>query len=187
MNEPPAQLNPRPRVDYRSRFDPASARLEDSVANLVKLRGAVCIRANREQDAGFLRSLRHRIVQIETVHGAVDLEGHPRFVSGAEDAFEVQFQRLAFANQPAGRMPENVNMRIRERIEQAARGLIFVMTKQRVNRGDNDIQPRENLIGIIQLAAGQDINFGSDQNAGRPVTPFLLKAMNFFDLLFQPI
>lgn len=92
-------------------FDPASARLEDSVANLVKLRGAVCIGTNREQDASFLRSSRHRVVQIETVHGAVDLKSCTRFVGGCEDTFEVQLQRLPFANQPAGRMPENVNMR----------------------------------------------------------------------------
>src|ERR1035437_7430564 len=152
MAEPTIQLRPGPRIDHRSSFDPTAARLKDSVTDLIELGRAMGIRADREQDACFLRGSRHGIVQIELVHGAVNLQRYAGFERNAMDALEIEVQRFARANQPAGGMRQNVDVRIGKSVDQTACGLIIAMAKPRVNRRDDDIEPGKNIVGIVQLS-----------------------------------
>ena len=84
-------------------------------------------------------------------------------------------------------MRQNIEVRIGQSIEQAARDLILAVAKKRMNRRDNDIEPGKNLVGIVQLAIRQDVDLGSDQDVRRPVFSFFPKPLDFLDLLFQAI
>jgi hypothetical protein len=102
-------------------------------------------------------------------------------------AFEIHLQGLARTNQAAGWMRQNIEVRIGEGVEQAARRLVLILAKKRMNRRDNDIEPGKNLVGIVQFAICKDVDLGSDQDVRSPASPSFPEPLYFLDLLFQTI
>ena len=70
------------------------------------------IRADHEQRACILCCPCHHVVEIEAIDRSVDLESDVLCPRRLDDALDVDLQRLAASDQPAGRMRENVDIRI---------------------------------------------------------------------------
>ena len=114
-------------------------------------------------------------------------ECHTVFSCHFDDALKIELQRLASANQTARRMRQNVNVTVVGRSNKSFSDLVPGLPERGMNRGDHDIQPGEYLIGIVQSAIGQDIDFGTHQNVGLAVPSLAAEALDLVDLLFQAV
>ncbi len=86
---------------------------------------------------------------------------------GVEDARPVERQRVAAVHDPSRRVCQHVDMRILDRGQRARRQLLGGLSPTGVDAGDDDVEPREQLVGIVEGRVGADLELGAVQYAER--------------------
>ena len=73
--------------------------------------------------------------------------------------------------QPAGRVAEDVDVRILDRAQHAVGHLLAILIEGRVHRGDDEIESRQAVVGEVERAVRPDVAFdaGQQPDAGMSV------------------
>ncbi len=79
------------------------------------------------------------------------------FLGGGEDGVEIDFVRLALVDQPAGRMSDDVDVRVFERAENPLRDLFARLLLPVMHAGDDPIGLGEHFVGQIHASLFEDV------------------------------
>ncbi len=147
--------------------EPSLPRYVASGENVAHLGGRVGIGMDRERDAAFERAAQQAPVEVEPVRIAVDLDHHPGAGRGVEDAVEIDLVSGSRQQEAPRRMSQ-------ERDEGAGQGahdpvghLLDAHAETRVDGRDDEIEPREHLVAVIDRAVRENVRLGSLENAHR--------------------
>ena len=66
-------------------------------------------------------------------------------------------------NPPAGRVAEDVDVRVLDRAQQPIGHLLAILIERRVDRGDDDVEGGQAVVGEVQRAVGPDVALDAGQ------------------------
>ena len=121
------------------------------------------VRRDHELHARLDRRLRVRRSQVEPVRAAVDLEEGARPGGGLDDGLDVELVPVPAPEQPARRMGDHVDVRVLDRGEQPARRPLGVLTLADVQRGDDPVEPGEQLVVVVQRPVDHHVDLGAGE------------------------
>ena len=159
--DPGEQVRPRPRVDDVRRLDPRPARLADPPAHVVELarccarpsRSTACSRPDRA--AGALDG------EVEALRRAVHLERRPGPGGLGVDRVPVEVEVVALADLPARRVGDDVDVRAADAVERPPRQLGPRLAARDVDRGDDEVEPRQQVVLVVERAVGADLELAA--------------------------
>src|SRR5665647_1743871 len=102
-----AQFGQRPGIEHVVRREPGAPRLIDSEPHVLERIDGMCIRRDREPDAGELGGVGMKVVQIQPIRLCIDFEITTGLVRGRDHPINVDVVRLALADQTSGRMRQD--------------------------------------------------------------------------------
>jgi hypothetical protein len=185
-----------PAVDHPLGRDPALDRPLATVALPVELAGGVRVGVDGELAAqvdGEGEQPQRRIQPlgpgVDLHRGAVlDARGEHRL--GVEGALRPRplassLPLLAGDQQPAGAVPEDVGVRVRDRGQHPLGHRRGVRAQVGVHAGDDDVQPPEQLVGLVEAAVDVDValDAGEDPEGGE----LLVERGDDVELSLQPL
>ena len=110
-------------------------------------------------------SLAWTSLKIEPIDLAVDLDGDAVPRRGVDDRFDVDRVRLALQDPPAGRMAEDVDVRVLDGAQQAVGHLLPILVERGVHRGDHEVERGEAVVGEVERAVGLDVALDAGEQA----------------------
>src|SRR5207245_83859 len=120
--------------------DPRAACGRAAELQVVEIRQVVRVGADRDRDTELGRPPRVRVLQVEPVGRAVDLDRLPVRPRGREHRLEVDVVRLARAEEAAGRVDQNPDARVLERADDSRRHLRAALREPRAHGRQHDVQ-----------------------------------------------
>ena len=66
-------------------------------------------------------------------------------------------------------MADHVDVAVLDRAEQAVGGLVGVLRQGEMGAGDDVVQFRQDLVFIVELAVGEDVDLGAGQQRDLPL------------------
>ena len=151
-------------------LDPGPPRLADAPAHVVELVGPVRVRVDRQQAAvgdGPPGALDR---EVEPVRRAVHLERGPGPRGLGVDLVPVEVEVVARADHPAGRVGDDVDVRAADGVERPLGQLGPRLAPGDVERRDDQVEAREQVVLEVELAVGPDLQLAAVQQpeaAGR--------------------
>ena len=113
------------------------------------------VRVDDELHASIARQPGVNVVEIQAIDLAVDLKRDAGRGRGGEHPVDIEAVGLAFEDQPSGRVRQDIHPRAGHRAQQPVGHLRRVLVERRVNRGDDDIELGEAVVGEIHRAVGR--------------------------------
>ena len=105
-----------------------------------------------------------RVVQIQPLDLAVDFQRHAVPATAASiTALMSNRSGSRLQQPPSGRMAEHVDPRALERAQHPVGHLRLVLREVRVDRGDDDVELGEAVVGEIEPAVGEDVALDAGQ------------------------
>ena len=171
------QLVEREGVDDVFFFQPAFAGDARAEAEKTGVLEAVGVAVDDALDAFGFRVGPEPPVHVEPVGIGVQLDPGAGFGAGVDDGLLVDLVRLAFEEQAAGEMAEDVDEGILRGADDA-RGVVgFIRGKTGVKAGDDDVEFGEQVVVEIELVL-EDVHLGAGQQTeinalvGEPLVDF---------------
>ena len=96
---------------------------------------------------------------------AVHLEHRAGARGGAVDGVPVEVEVVAGADHPPRRVRDHVDVRVLDRVEDALGQLGTRLAARDVERSDDQVERREQLVWIVELAVGADLELAAVQQA----------------------
>ena len=87
----------------------------------------------------------------------------PVRAAASTTACDVELVPVAAAEQPARRMGDHVDVRVLDRGEQPARRPLGVLTLADVQRGDDPVEPGEQVVVVVQRPVGHHVDLGTGE------------------------
>ena len=122
---------------------------------------AVRVGVDGDLDTEVPRSTQMHIVEIESLRLGVEFDDNVTPFGRFEDSIQIDRGGFAFIDQPPGRVSENRDRRMGQEplvFSGSSRSGLFQL---RVDRGNDDIQLVEDLVGKIEGAIGANAHFAS--------------------------
>ena len=163
--DPREEVRSRSRVQHVGRGHPAAARLGDAPARVVELAGVVGVRIDREDAAGRDRPAGALGGQVEPMRRAVHLEGRPVRGGGRVDGLPVEIEIVAGLDHPPGGVGDDVDVGAADRVQRPLRQLGPRLAAGDVDRGDDDVEPGEQVVVVVELAVGADLELAAVEQA----------------------
>ncbi len=113
----------------------------------------------------------------------IQLKKAPALLRLADDAQHVDVVGLAALDQAAGRMRQDMEVRVLERLQDALGLALARELKIAVHRPHHQIQVREHAVGQIERAVGEDIHLDAFEHPDSG--QFGVEPIDFVDLQFQ--
>ena len=146
-------------------LDPCPARLRGAPPDVVQLGGLVRVRVDGQQAAGGERPPGPLDRQIEPVRRSVHLEGRAGPGGLREDRVPVEVEIVTGLDHAARWMGDHVDVRVADRVERPPRQLVAWLAAPDVERRDDEVEPREQLVGVVEFAIGSDLQLAAVQQA----------------------
>ncbi len=121
------------------------------------------IGVDRDVAAGLQCPAHSRVRQVEAPRVGIEFERRIALARGGEHGVEVGLEAASAGDLAPGRVAEHVHVRVPDRAQQSAGGLIALLVERGVRRRHHNIELIEHLVGIVESAVGQDVDFGSRQ------------------------
>ena len=104
------------------------------------------------------------IVQVEAVW--IGIQFHRDFVFGGRGQYCVHVEGIGIAAEldASGGVSDEGSVGILDRLEQSLGHLSGLLIEDRVHAGDDDIQLREDIVGEIEIAIRQDVDFDASKD-----------------------
>src|SRR5438309_1558146 len=166
---PLEQLIGGPRVHDPVDGHPGLDRLVGAVRLPLQLTGRVGIRIDREP-AAHLDGEREQVVRrVEAFRSGVDLDRGIEPLAGVEHDLGVELRlRPATADHvAAGAVAEHVGVRVGDGGDHSPRHLPLLHAQLRVDRCDDDVEPLEDVVVLVEGAALEDVHLDPGQDAER--------------------
>ena len=103
--------------------------------------------------------------EIEAVRARVYLEKAAIALRVENDSFNIYFVAGSLQQKSARRMPQNMEVPVVHCPQDTLRLLRFSQRKTRMNRADRVVEFAQRIIGIIERAVCENIDFGGFQNS----------------------
>ena len=116
------------------------------------------VRVDRDRDAEIHGAAGVDVIEVEPHRIGVDLQRHAGLRGGGQDGVHVQVGALAAADQTAGRVADDVDVRIPDGRDHAPCDLFALLTEPDVHGGDDDVEPRQRLVIEVQRAIRLDLH-----------------------------
>ena len=130
------------------------------------------------------RSAREVLVKVEA-RATVHLEQRTGSRRGFEDAGPVETQWIAAVDDPAGRVGQDIDVRVLDRSQGAPRELVAGLPATGVDAGDHHVESRQQLVRVIERRIGANLELGPVQNPERPEQR--VDARDLGALFFDPV
>ena len=155
------------RIQHVVFCQPGAAGLQNAVADLFHVRGVMGVGVDHDLHALLLGLAEVDVVQVEAVGIGIQLHRNFVFRGGRQNGVHVECVGVAAQLNAAGGMSEERGIRILDGFQQALGHLCGFLIEDGVHAGDDDIHLREHVVGEIEVAVGQDIDFdaGKDRDA----------------------
>lgn len=101
------------------------------------------------------------IVEIEPFGLGAELEETAALGCGPDDAFDVDVDPCAAAQQAAGRVHQDGETAMVDCTQHALGLFCGRQVEAQVNRADDQVELRQDGIRVIQAAVGKDVDFGT--------------------------
>ena len=80
---------------------------------------------------------------------------------------ELRLRATPAREQPAGAVPEHVDLRVRDRVDHAARHRVLVHPQLRVHARDDDVDTGEHVVVVVERAVVEDVDLDSGEDPER--------------------
>ena len=132
---------------------------------------------------------RHRNVQelerwIKPFRPTIDLDGGAVLGARSKHRLGIELRRLAFADHSSGAMPEDVDVRRRNRSQHSLRHRVAIHTQLRMNARHHHIESGQNSVVVVQRAVLQNVDLDARQDTKR--CHRLVECSQFLYLLSEP-
>jgi len=104
-------------------------------------------------------------IHVETVRVGVDLDDLVVFGSRGDDLGHVDGVAFTHEQQPARRMGEHRDLRMRQRLADAFGHLVRVHIESLMDGGHNIVEQRQRLVVKIERAIAKNVALGAEENA----------------------
>ncbi len=115
----------------------------------IEIFDAVRICVDAERDTHGDRPSGVDFIQVQAQGAGVDFQGHARLFGGLQHGVHVQVRPFPVGDDPSGGMADDIHVRVADRIQQPFGHLGARLAQADVQRGDDDIQARQDLIGFF--------------------------------------
>ena len=173
------QLLERQTVQYALPRHAALSSLKNTPADHVQLVGRVCIRVDRHHASEFESSPMPAPVEVQTPWACVDLDGNAVSGTGLQDGVDIELVSRPTKQLAPSHVAQNCRVWIRDRPQDALRLDRFLEPELAVHARDDEVEPAEDVVGVVQRAVFPDVGFDALQDtengrrklglAGRPL------------------
>ncbi len=105
--------------------------------------------------------------RIKALRPAVDLHRRVELRTGGEDVVGVERRRVALADHPSGAMSEDVDVRRGDGAHHPLGHRLALHAQLGVHAGDHHIELRQHLVGVVEGAVFEDVDFDAGEDAER--------------------
>ena len=163
--DPREQVGPRSRIQDVAGLDPGAARLADAPAHVVELVRVVRVGVDRQEAAHADGPPGTLDGQVQARRRPVHLEGRAGAGRLGEDDVPVEVEVIALADLPAGRVRDDIDMRAADPVERPLRQFGARLATGDVHRGDDEVEPREQVVVVVERAVRPDLQLAAMQQS----------------------
>ena len=101
------------------------------------------------------------VVHVHAIWRCVDLQGDTCAHCGIDYSLHVYWERISAAEQAAGGVAEDFQMRVFKRAKHSGRHCCFVLLVANMDGADNDVETRQQIVVTVQGTVCEDVGFNS--------------------------